>query len=196
MTLCNGTSLSRLLYSHIQGLLSWLPIMSPYGMGPTWMPPGMAPHGPHQVPPRSGWVAIQGWRVVGVGDNSAGKHTPHTCFSHTFSIYTLHIYTHYIFKNFFPEPFLESHQLELCKAPRNRQCCPSSSFWPSRMTVLMRLMPFRSTMSTKGSSNKANHGVLWWTQGGGLVRNGQLDWECLTGKKTIYIVHSLGLFKN
>ena len=83
-----------------------------------------------------------------------------TLASHIHSPYTHSTYTHYIFKKFFPELFLESHQLELCKAPRNRQCCPSSSFWPSRMTVLMRLMPFRSTMSTKGSSNKANHGVL------------------------------------
>ena len=87
-----------------------------------------------------------------------------THFSHTLltlgpHIHTLHFaivfFFFFFFLFFFPELFLESPQLELCKAPRNRQCCPSSSFWPSRMTALTRRMPFRSTMSIRGSSNKS-----------------------------------------
>ena len=87
-------------------------------------------------------------------NNSAGKHMLTHTHSSTRSSHTHTALSCFIFL-YFSELFLESHQLELCKAPRNRQCCPSSSFWPSRMTALTRLMPFRSTMSTKGSSNKS-----------------------------------------
>ena len=125
--------------------------------------------------------------------NFSGEESGHTCTckanGHTYSSHLLHTHSiHCPLSFFFPELFLLSRRLELCKAQRNRPFCPSNSFWPSRMTALMRRMPFRSTMSTRESSNR---GKSWSSLMNTRKRtgrcNGQLDWDHLISKKSIVL---------